>query len=233
MKQAKYYGYSGDRVKGLIFVSRREVAAELTRKFNARGLKTAVLTGEDSQSYREECINKLTAETTNGDYLDYILTVDIFNEGVDIPEINQVIMLRPTESPIVFVQQLGRGLRKYDDKDFVVILDFIGNYKNNFMIPIALSGDRTYNKDNIRRYVTEGEKVIPGMSTIHFDEIARKRIYEAIDTANFSDIKLLKDNYQMFKDNYNNNHEYFLIDTSYISSKEETINKTNYYTYCY
>ena len=199
MKQAKYYGYSGDRVKGLIFVSRREVAAELTRKFNARGLKTAVLTGEDSQSYREECINKLTAETTNGDYLDYILTVDIFNEGVDIPEINQVIMLRPTESPIVFVQQLGRGLRKYDDKDFVVILDFIGNYKNNFMIPIALSGDRTYNKDNIRRYVTEGEKVIPGMSTIHFDEIARKRIYEAIDTANFSDIKLLKDNYQRLK----------------------------------
>ena len=62
--------------------------------------------------------------------------MDIFNEGVDIPEINQVIMLRPTESPIVFVQQLGRGLRKAIDKEYVVILDFIGNYKNNFMIPI-------------------------------------------------------------------------------------------------
>lgn len=88
--------------------------------------------------------------------------MDIFNEGVDIPEINQVIMLRPTESPIVFVQQLGRGLRKAEDKEYVVILDFIGNYENNFMIPIALSGERNYNKDNMRRYVMEGCRVIPG-----------------------------------------------------------------------
>ena len=58
------------------------------------------------------------------DKLDYIFTVDIFNEGVDIPEINQVIMLRPTESPIVFVQQLGRGLRKADDKGICCDLRF-------------------------------------------------------------------------------------------------------------
>ncbi len=132
-------------------------------------------------------------------YLDYIFTVDIFSEGVDIPEINQVIMLRPTQSAIVFVQQLGRGLRKADNKDFVVVLDFIGNYKNNFLIPIALSGDRSYNKDNIRRYVMEGDRVIPGISTVHFDEISRKRIFAAIDTANFSDIKLIKENYTNLK----------------------------------
>lgn len=104
-------------------------------------------------------------------------------------------MLRPTESPVVFIQQLGRGLRKAEGKEYVVILDFIGNYKNNFMIPVALSGDRSYNKDNIRRYVTEGGRIIPGSSTIHFDEISRKRIYKAIDNANFSDIKLIKENY--------------------------------------
>ena len=112
-----------------------------------------------------------------------------------MPEINQVIMLRPTESPIVFIQQLGRGLRKAVDKEYVVILDFIGNYRNNFMIPIALSGDRSYNKDNIRRYVTEGGRIIPGASTIHFDEISRKRIFQAVDNANFSDIKLIRENY--------------------------------------
>ena len=127
--------------------------------------------------------------------MDYILSVDIFSEGVDVPEINQVIMLRPTESPIVFIQQLGRGLRKAVDKEYVVILDFIGNYRNNFMIPIALSGDRSYNKDNIRRYVTEGGRIIPGASTIHFDEISRKRIFQAVDNANFSDIKLIRENY--------------------------------------
>ena len=90
--------------------------------------------------------------------LDYIFSVEILNEGVDIVEVNQVIMLRPTQSPVVFIQQLGRGLRKANGKEYVVILDFIGNYNNNFMIPIALSGDRTYNKDNIRRYIMEGGK---------------------------------------------------------------------------
>ncbi len=69
--------------------------------------------------------------------------------GVDVPEINQVIMLRPTESPIVFIQ-LRPGTSKAENKEYVVVLDFIGNYRNNFMIPIALSGDRSYNKDNIQ-----------------------------------------------------------------------------------
>ena len=75
----------------------------------------------------------MSCELEEMPYLDYIFTIDIFNEGVDIPEINQVLMLRPTESPIVFVQQLGRGLRKADDKEYVVIIDFIGNYMNNYL----------------------------------------------------------------------------------------------------
>jgi restriction endonuclease len=131
--------------------------------------------------------------------LDYIFTVDIFNEDIDIPQVNQILMLRPTESPIIFVQQLGRGLRKAENKEFVMILDFIGNYSNNYMIPIALSGDRTYNKDNIRRYVRQGVKALEGASTIHFDEIARKRIYESIDSANFSEMKLIKECYKNLK----------------------------------
>lgn len=195
IEKANYFGYSGDRVKGLIFCSRKEEARELSSKFNTRGYHTEFLCGEDSQDRREECIERLTNDDRE-DKLDYIFTVDIFNEGVDIPEINQVVMLRPTESPIVFVQQLGRGLRKAENKEYVVILDFIGNYMNNFMIPIALSGDRTYNKDNIRRYLLEGERIIPGSSTIHFDEISKKRIFSSIDSANFSDIRLIKENYK-------------------------------------
>ena len=113
--------------------------------------------------------------------LDYIFSVEILNEGVDIVEVNQVIMLRPTESPIVFIQQLGRGLRKADGKEYVVVLDFIGNYNNNFMIPIALSGDRTYNPDTIRKYVISGNSTIPGASTVHFDEVAKDRIFKSID----------------------------------------------------
>ena len=205
LEKAEYFGYSGSRVKGLVFCSRKDEAKDLSSKFNKRSKKsgqlyrTEVLTGEDSQERREKVIGQLTADELSEDCIDYIFTVDIFNEGVDIPEINQVIMLRPTESPVIFIQQLGRGLRKYEDKEYVVILDFIGNYMNNFMIPIALSGDRSYNKDSMRRYIREGARVIPGSSTIHFDEISKKRIYESIDKAKTSDMRLLRDSYRALK----------------------------------
>lgn len=202
LDKAAYFGHSGDRVKGLIFCSRQTEAMELSKKFNASGLHTVTLFGNVSEGYREECIRRLTTDGST-DQLDYIFTIDIFNEGVDIPEINQVIMLRPTESPIIFVQQLGRGLRKAENKHFVVILDFIGNYQNNFMIPIALSGDRSYNKDTIRRYVREGSRVIPGSSTIHFDAISRQRIYQSIDQAKTNTLSLLRDAYQQLKQKLN------------------------------
>ncbi len=198
IEKAEYFGYSGDRVKGLIFCSRKEEARALSEKLNERGYRTEALTGEDREEKRREVIEKLVVdreENTEADYLDYIVTVDIFSEGVDIPEVNQVIMLRPTQSAIVFVQQLGRGLRKADGKEYVVIIDFIGNYKNNFLIPIALSGDRTFNKDNTRRYVQEGNRIIPGESTIHFDEVSRKSIFEKLDAVNFSELRLIKENY--------------------------------------
>lgn len=199
LDRAEYYGYSGQRVKGLIFCSRKEEAKELSNKFNATGrYNTVMLSGDDSQEDREDAIERLVSDNRR-DKLDYIFTVDIFNEGVDVPEINQVILLRPTESPIIFVQQLGRGLRKAEGKEFVIILDFIGNYQTNYMIPIALSGDRTGNKDNIRRALIEGNNVIKGASTIYFDEISRDRIYKSIDTADLNQIRLLKREYQNLK----------------------------------
>lgn len=192
IREANYYGYSGSRLKGLIFCSRKKEAEALSEIFNhtvnpetGNCFRTAFLSGETPDEKRAEAFQRLAMEeseaTAEKEPLDYIFSVEILNEGVDIVEVNQVIMLRPTESPIVFIQQLGRGLRKADGKEYVVILDFIGNYKNNFMIPIALSGDRTYNADTIRKYVISGNRVIPGASTVHFDEIARTRIFESID----------------------------------------------------
>ncbi len=202
ISQAEYYGYSGSRVKGLVFCSSIRESDELSEQFNRAGYRTISLNGSASEDEREEAFERLAMDETPGSPvipLDYIFSVEILNEGVDIVEVNQVIMLRPTESPIVFVQQLGRGLRKAPGKEYVVILDFIANYSNNFMIPIALSGDRTYNKDNLRHVVGTGSRTIPGASTVHFDEISRKRIFESVDKANFSDIKLIKDNYITLK----------------------------------
>ena len=185
IEQAKYYGYSGERVKGLIFCSRNRECEELSAKFNELGYRTIALSGDNKDKEREKAFERLAMNeedaTDEMQPLDYIFSVDILNEGVDIVEVNQVIMLRPTQSPIVFIQQLGRGLRKAENKEYVVILDFIGNYNNNFMIPVALSGDRTYNADTIRKYVISGNNTIPGASTVHFDEIAKEKIFNSID----------------------------------------------------
>ncbi len=205
IEKAQYFGFSGERVKGLVFCSRKEEARELSRKFNERKKKdgnyyrTAVLTGDDKQAYREDVISALVNDSKSESQLDYIFTVDIFNEGVDIPEINQVIMLRPTQSPVIFIQQLGRGLRKYPGKEYVVILDFIGNYTNNFMIPVSLFGDSSWNKDTMRRYIREGARIIPGSSTIHFDEVSKKRIYASIDKARTNDVRIIKESYNALK----------------------------------
>lgn len=192
VEQAHYFGYSGEKVKGLIFCSRIDEAAVLSEKFNqtinpetGKVFRTMALSGKTSEEERQRAFERLAMNEEEADEsnipLDYIFSVEILNEGVDIVEVNQVIMLRPTESPIVFIQQLGRGLRKAAGKEFVVVLDFIGNYSNNFMIPIALSGDRSYNSDTIRKYVISGNNTIPGASTVHFDEIAKDKIFASID----------------------------------------------------
>lgn len=192
LKQANFYGYSGDRVKGLIFCSRIEEAEELSKLINERinpetnkKYRTIALSGSSTEEERQDAFDRLAMdETIDTDYtkpLDYILSVEILNEGVDIVEVNQVIMLRPTQSPIVFIQQLGRGLRKAQGKDYVVIIDFIGNYNNNYMIPVALSGDCSYNQDTIKKYIISGNNILPGTSTIHFDQISKEKIFGAID----------------------------------------------------
>ena len=209
IEQANYFGYSGDRVKGLIFCSRIAESRELSDKFNkminpdtGKYYRTIALNGDADENERAEAFERLAMDeadaTDDIQPLDYIFSVEILNEGVDIIEVNQVIMLRPTQSPIVFIQQLGRGLRKADGKEFVVILDFIGNYEKNFMIPIALSGDRTYNPDTIRKYVISGNSTIPGASTVHFDPIAKEKIFRSIDKIRGMKA-IIKDSYTSLK----------------------------------
>lgn len=193
IEKLDYYGYSGEEIKGLMFCSRKDEAKKLSEAFNNKGLRTIALTGDNSQEERAHQVNRLE----NG-ALDYILTVDIFNEGIDIPSINQVVMLRQTQSSIIFIQQLGRGLRKHEAKDFVTIIDFIGNYKNNYLIPIALSGDKSQNKDSVRRHTVE-TSYIQGISTINFEEIARKQIFNSINNSNLTSMKILKDAFTELK----------------------------------
>jgi hypothetical protein len=198
IENAERYGCDDGEVRGLIFCSRNEIAHELSRQFNERGYQTIPLTGSHNEDERQDAIRRLETEEKS-DKLDYIFTVDIFNEGIDIPRVNQIIMLRPTQSAIIFVQQLGRGLRKNAAKDYLTVIDFIGNYNNNYLVPIALYGDKTYNKDTLRKLMASGSNLIPGSSTINFDEISKDKIFEAINKANMSKLVDLKNDYYSLK----------------------------------
>ena len=186
LNKIDFYGVCNNQVRGLIFCSSKAEAKELSIKLNQHGKRTIALTGDDDINYREKVVKQLE----DGE-LEYILTVDIFNEGIDIPSVNQVVMLRNTQSSIIFVQQLGRGLRKHKSKDYVTI---IGNYKNNYLIPIALFGDKSMNKDNYRRELRE-PNILSGLTTVNFEEVAKEQIFKSITNTVLSNMKILKDAY--------------------------------------
>ncbi|WP_216404580.1 DUF3427 domain-containing protein [Arcanobacterium phocae] len=192
------YGHTRN-TKGLIFCSNVDEAHELSMLLNQRfafgkQLRTLALEGDTPPKAREQAVRELEAGN-----LDYLLTVDIFNEGIDIPAVNQVVLLRNTQSAIIFTQQLGRGLRKAENKDHLRVLDFIGNYSNSYLIPIALFGDNSRNKDQIRRRLigNRADNTIAGISSINFDEIAAQRVFESLSEAKISSMAHLKDDLRL------------------------------------
>jgi len=191
--KTNYYGPRNDNVHGLIFVSRVAEGQELEIKLRNRGINALFVSAVDTVEAREDAVRKLT----DGE-LQYIITVDIFNEGVDIPCLNQIIMMRPTQSSIIFLQQLGRGLRKYVGKESVTILDFIGNYDENYMIPMAFDRSHTSNKEKIRKQIISPS--ISGVSTINFEEVARNRVLKAVSKVRLDDMKRFKDAYHNLQD---------------------------------
>lgn len=196
IKQMKLYGYDGEYCKCLGFCVNRDHARFMCEEFNKRGIVSVYLTGEDQPSLRAEYIKRLADEH---DPLEVIFTVDIFNEGVDIPSINLILMLRPTQSPIVFIQQLGRGLRKYNGKQYLTVLDFIGNHNRAFLIAIALKGCRYYDKDSLKVSVSNDFINIPGDTFIQMDRISKERILKQLENENFNSLKYLKEEYLSFK----------------------------------
>ena len=198
LKYADFYGCDEGRVKGLVFCSKIDEAKALAEKFCEYGKKAIALTGASSEEERSKAIERLESdELPVNEQIDYIFTVDIFNEGIDIPCINQIILLRPTESAIIFVQQLGRGLRKSQVKRYLEVIDFIGNYGNNYLLPIALFGNRSYNKEKVRREMHNNH--IPGASTVYFDDVSQKRIFEALNNGKIAQFREYKKSYELVK----------------------------------
>lgn len=192
LQQLDYYGYCGDQARGLVFCSRQAEAKELAAKFTAAGHPAVALTNTARPAQRRAAVRQLEQGA-----LEYIVTVDLFNEGIDIPSLNQIVMLRNTKSSIVFLQQLGRGLRKYPGKDYVTVLDFIGNYKNNYLIPLALNHDTSRDVDRAR-----AETRLPGIigvSTINFDRVATAQILHSLAQTKLDSMRALRQSYQELK----------------------------------
>lgn len=186
-----FYSNSGNKRKVLGFCVSKEHCNFMSEEFNKKGINSITLTSEDSISKREESIKRLENEN---DSLEVIFTVDIFNEGIDIPSINMVLFLRPTNSPIVFVQQLGRGLRKYKNKEFLTVLDFIGNHKKAYLIALALVGNKMIDKESIKLSIENNFADFKN-AFISMDEISKNRILEQINKENFNHLKYLKEQY--------------------------------------
>ncbi|WP_174731983.1 DEAD/DEAH box helicase [Mesobacillus harenae] len=209
IEKMNFYGHDGEKTKGLGFCASIEHAQYMASEFNKRGYNSVCLYREDSSDRRQLFINKLEDEQ---DELKFIFTVDIFNEGVDIPSINTVLMLRPTNSPIVFIQQLGRGLRKHANKSFLTVLDFIGNHNKTFLIALALNGSRYYDKESLKVAIVTGFANIPGCTHIQMDKISQERILAQIDAENFNSMKYLKEEYFEFKKLNQGRIPYLLLD---------------------
>ena len=164
---------------------------------------TAYLTGRNDIGERIRAYNDLQSDSAP---LEILFTVDILNEGVDIPGVNTVLFLRPTESSTMFIQQLGRGLRKYDNTSYVTVLDFIGNsYKRSVQIAFALSSlaENFVVEKRLMASLVRDDFLALGLSEygveIHVDDLSKEEILNFIDQENFNAIKYLKQDYFNFK----------------------------------
>ncbi|WP_075721477.1 DEAD/DEAH box helicase family protein [Roseburia sp. 499] len=159
----KYYmKYRSKRALG--FCCSRQHAEEMAREFCSRGIPSVAVYSDANGEFSEE--RERAIERLKNQEIRVIFSVDMFNEGVDIASLDMVMFLRPTESPIVFMQQLGRGLRTYRGKEYLNVLDFIGNYQKAGLAPMLLSGGKSSDEKRAYEY---NEMEYPDDCIVDFD----------------------------------------------------------------
>ena len=190
------------KLKALVFcrnITHARQMAEALGEF----YHTAYLTGKNTMGERIRAYNDLQSDSED---LELLCSVDILNEGVDIPGINMVLFLRPTESSTVFIQQLGRGLRKYENKPYVTVLDFIGNsYKRSVQIALAL-GSLAQNlvlEKRLMMSMVRDDFIALGLQDygveIHIDDLSKEEIIDYLEQENFNSLSYMKQDYTNFK----------------------------------
>lgn len=201
-QQIEKHRMEGQKLKALAFCRNIQHARMMADNLGDY-YHTAFLSGKNKTGERIRAYNDLQDDNRD---LEILFAVDILNEGVDIPGVNMVLFLRPTESSTIFLQQLGRGLRKYENKPYVTILDFIGNsYKRSVHIALAL-GSLSRNsilEKKLLKFMVRNDFRSLGLEDygvqIHIDDLSKEEIIDKIESENFNRINYLKMDYQNFK----------------------------------
>ena len=221
VEKMKKFGYDGKYMSGIAFCQNIKHALYMKNEFLRKGYKSELLTSKTNLTERSKIL-----ESFRNKEIEILCVVDILNEGIDIPDINLLLFLRPTLSSTVFIQQIGRGLRKSAGKDFVTIIDFIGNHKKDYLITKVFS-DEIHNKsflyekkEKIIEQIKNQFSNIPGASYIELDRICQERIIDKIEKINFNSRNILKEMYNEFKNDIGKSPEEFLEISDFDSNIE-------------
>ena len=176
-KMQEYIGSSRlHHVRALCFCVDKRHAEFMNAKFTLAGLRTAVLTSDHDDTHRKKVKRMLREGTIN-----YLFVVDLFNEGVDIPEIDTILFLRPTESATVFLQQFGRGLRLHEGKDHLTVLDFVGHSRAEFSYKERFEALIGRHSRNVKAEIEAGFTNAPFGCKIVLEEKAKEEILANIE----------------------------------------------------
>jgi superfamily II DNA or RNA helicase/HKD family nuclease len=162
-------------MRALGFCVSVEHADYMARRFREAGIAAAAITGETAAAERENALLRLKAGEVQ-----MLFTVDLFNEGVDVPEIDTVLFLRPTESATVFLQQLGRGLRKSRDKACLTVLDFVGNQHREFRFDLRFRALTGRSRRQLERDIEERFPYLPAGCHIALDRQVERVVLDSV-----------------------------------------------------
>ena len=160
-----------EKLRAIAFCVDVRHAEEVDRRLRAHGLRSQVLTGSTPSAERQRARSAL-----NSGELQVLCVIDIYNEGVDVPNVNALFFFRPTESATVFLQQLGRGLRRAPDKAELVVFDLSGRQHHQFRFDRKLRALLGHTPRELREFLTERHGRLPSGCLLHFDEVCRTEI---------------------------------------------------------
>jgi superfamily II DNA or RNA helicase len=169
---------SSEGTRALGFCVSVDHAKYMARVFNESGIRATAVWADTPDQERLQALTDLAAGRVN-----VVFSVDLFNEGVDVPTVNSLMMLRPTESPLLFLQQLGRGLRKAPNKALCTVLDFVGQHRKEFRYDRRFQALLGGSRSHVARQVSEGFPFLPSGCSMQLDRVATERVLESIKNA--------------------------------------------------